>query len=200
MFTPDGRCSRSFAPRVSSRPARWPERGGSRPLEPDLCGGYAQQPCRSSISASAGPVPRISFAPSPRPPRPCCALVLSVPSAFATTLEIAPDSLASPVPASPPGTPSAHRAVPASRFSRRGRRLRLGGLRALVAGQDYVLDRAPEPSVCSPPSSREMLRVRRYRVLPVHLPGLVGVRPAWERPTRVRSPRPELWPPPRRHR
>jgi hypothetical protein len=105
-------------------------------------------------------------------------------SAGAATIEIAPDSL------SVAGARSATFALlpltalyrlPDS-FLAEGGDSAWVGARALIAGQDYVLDRAPGTiRLFSAFEPGDTLRVR-YRVLPVRLPGLVGVRPAWGPP------------------
>ncbi|HEV8481669.1 MAG TPA: hypothetical protein VGR66_12835 [Candidatus Eisenbacteria bacterium] len=115
----------------------------------------------------------------------CLALsALSAASARAATIDIAPDSL------SAPGVRSAtfvllplnalYRLPDA--FLAAGGDSAWMGAHALVAGVDYALDRAPGTiRLLSPFEPGDTLHVR-YRVLPVHLPALVGMRAAWSAP------------------
>jgi hypothetical protein len=139
---------------------------------------------RSSVSRSARRTPRISLRRLAAAAAAGACLVFFAGSARATTLEIAPDSLAIA------GQRSASIALlpltalyrlPDAFLAEGGDTAWIGS-RALVAGQDYVLDRAPGTirlfTVFEP---GDTLRLR-YRILPVHLPGLVGMRPTWGPP------------------
>src|SRR5215468_2235166 len=154
--------------------------------------------CKSSISRSAALRPRTKTS------RPrlalgaggvlACLAALLAPPARSATIDIAPDSL------STAGLRTASVALlpltalyrlPDAFLAQGGDSVWVGS-RFLIAGTDYVLDRAPGTiRLLSAFDPGETLRVR-YRVLPVRLPGLVGVKPTWGTPDTSLAAAPDL--------